>query len=43
MFSDEEIFDILKLSQLEYMVNNQKDGINLKINENGSNLSSGEK
>lgn len=40
--SDEEIMNSLRLVNLEYLVS-RKEGLDLKIEENGSNLSGGEK
>lgn len=41
--SDNEIIDLLIKAQLENFLNNDQEGLDQKISENGQNLSSGEK
>lgn len=41
--SDNEIKDLLIKAQLENFLNNDEEGLDQKISENGQNLSSGEK
>ncbi len=41
--SEEEIIKYLKMVKLDYLVKNNKEGINYKIKEDSSNLSGGEK
>ena len=40
---DDRIIELLKDAQLEELLNKDPKGLNQDINENGSNLSSGEK